>query len=172
MAVSDIAFENAERQKNLLLERLAEIEKEIVRIREELEKTEKFLAEWEMYAAVQWHPKPDESGSRVVFVSHSHSSETKHKNPPREEVGNVVESMLDEFHQPLTRVRILSELDQRNMPINGVDPAMVLSTMMWRMKNRFRRIPGKGYWYADRPYPPDETVKENASHGPSNDDNQ
>lgn len=29
---------------------------------------------------------------------------------------------------------------------------MVLCTMMWRMKDRFVRLPLYGYWVKDRPY--------------------
>ena len=37
--------------------------------------------------------------------------------------------------------------------VHGADPSVVLSTMLWRMKDRFIWIHGRGYWFTGRPVP-------------------
>jgi hypothetical protein len=43
-------------------------------------------------------------------------------------------------------------LTERGLIIEGADPEMVLSTMLWRSKDRIVRLPKFGYWVAERPY--------------------
>lgn len=39
----------------------------------------------------------------------------------------------------------------RGLVINGKDPQMVLSTMLWRKRDQVARVNGGGYWLAEVP---------------------
>ena len=53
------------------------------------------------------------------------------------------------------REELFPALIEKGFVIEGNDPHMVLSTMLWRMKDKAKivRLRGGGYWLADRPLP-------------------
>jgi hypothetical protein len=56
----------------------------------------------------------------------------------------------------MPRKALLKAVTERGIILSGKDPGMVLSTMMWRMRNEFVGLPRWGYWLKDRPYEPAE----------------
>lgn len=73
-------------------------------------------------------------------------------NPPRTVVAEKVREILTERGHPVKRSDLFRQLSDRGVHIYGQDPEMVLSTMLWRMKDQFVRIPRVGYWLADKPW--------------------
>ncbi|CAN5285842.1 hypothetical protein BH09PSE1_BH09PSE1_11650 [soil metagenome] len=53
----------------------------------------------------------------------------------------------------MTRKRLFEELAHHDIVIQGANPEMVFSTMLWRMQDRFERIPKRGYWLTGVPVP-------------------
>lgn len=54
----------------------------------------------------------------------------------------------------MNRAALLSELAKQGVLFVGKNPEMNLSTIPWRMRDKFIRIRGHGYWFKDTPYPP------------------
>lgn len=74
------------------------------------------------------------------------------KNPPREVIGAMAEQYIRAAGHPINRSELYRAIS-RAYPIYGNDPEMVFSTMMWRMRNRFVRLRGQGYWMREIPLP-------------------
>ena len=66
----------------------------------------------------------------------------------------MVASIIDARGQPVPRNYIYAALEDEGIKIKGTDPKMVLSTILWRLKSRFVRLKGYGYWFVDRDYEP------------------
>lgn len=85
------------------------------------------------------------------------------KNPDREVVANAALEIIQEYGQPLSRHELFEKLTERGIVIEGKDPEMVLSTMLWRSKDKIVRLPPFGYW-------PKEKAFEEAKYWPDADE--
>jgi hypothetical protein len=61
--------------------------------------------------------------------------------------------LIEREGRPLPRQHIFQSLIGEGINLQGKDPEMVLSTMLWRLKERFVRIPRQGYWLKEKDYP-------------------
>ena len=68
------------------------------------------------------------------------------KNPPRELVVANVLDIIHDLNRPASRKELFDALASRGILIEGKDPEMVLSTMLWRSQDRVVRLPSHGYW--------------------------
>lgn len=75
-------------------------------------------------------------------------------NPSRSAVTDAVLQLIAEAGVPLTRAELFDRLTAKGYRIEGKNPLMVFSTMLWRERNRIARLRGFGYWPADKSYPP------------------
>jgi hypothetical protein len=83
-------------------------------------------------------------------------------NPKKELVVRVARTIIKKKGRPLQRGPLFEALREHGLIINGADPEMVLSTMLWRKRDEIIRLPDHGYWLAEEPYPPaayDPSVK-------------
>ena len=55
--------------------------------------------------------------------------------------------------RPVSRGELFPRLRELGINIDGKHPQMVLSTMLWRMRDQVVRL-AEGYWLAEEPYPP------------------
>jgi hypothetical protein len=83
-------------------------------------------------------------------------------NPDRKVVAEKALEAIKEAGHPLSRRRIYDKLTQGGVHISGKNPLMVLTTMLWRSRDKLVSIPGFGYWPADTAYPPGDYYPENA----------
>ncbi|MER9063943.1 hypothetical protein [Mesorhizobium sp. M0698] len=60
-------------------------------------------------------------------------------------------AIIRERNEPVSRTDLFKALTERGLTIAGTDPEMVLSTMLWRTRDRVARVKGGGYWLADVP---------------------
>ena len=88
---------------------------------------------------------------------------TQLANPDRQDVVTAALTYIADARRPLSRKRIHEKLTENGTEIRGKDPLMVLSTMLWRTKDRIIRLPGFGYWPVDRPYPRADYFPEGAN---------
>jgi hypothetical protein len=154
MPKADSAYANAERRRVVLLNELERVEAQANTIRKQIEDVDRFLSEWRQYAGVTVADDvPSPSSTDTSLKAAPTRRGPRSNNPDKEIIGDEVQRMLEEFQRPMSRQRIFTELEQRGFKLEGSDPPMVLSTMLWRMKHRFVRIPGKGYWFAGKPVP-------------------
>lgn len=139
--VSDSAIENAKARRIKLLFEINDFQSKVLDLRKELARVDQFIADWNAFAGIETEPESPVQGGAI-------------KNPPRDEVGDRVEWLLDRNGAPMMRADLFRALAEKGIVINGKDPEMVLSTMMWRMQDKFVRIPSWGYWFRDRPFTP------------------
>jgi hypothetical protein len=77
------------------------------------------------------------------------SAKKPQRNSKKEEVADAAYEIIRERGEPVSRSDLYKELIARGLRIEGSDPEMVLSTMLWRMKDRVVRLKSGGYWLAD-----------------------
>jgi hypothetical protein len=113
-----------------------------------------FIATWHEMAGIQ-APAMEEPAENVPVSA----SRKRPKNPDREHVADVAREIIRERGHPVSRKDLFDALAARGLSIEGKDPEMVLSTMLWRTKDKIVRLPNFGYWLTDEDYTPAEYVQ-------------
>jgi hypothetical protein len=124
---------------------------DIARIKEERERVVQFVATWYEMMGI-----PNPSSVHTVISggkSDLESRITRPKNPGRESVANAVIEFIRQIGRPVSRTEAHEALIARGIHLQGKDPEMILSTMLWRSKDRIVRLPGFGYWPAKYAHP-------------------
>lgn len=78
----------------------------------------------------------------------------KPRNPDRAIVVEKVRELIQTAEHPLSRADLFTMLANKGIEIQGKDPQMVLSTMLWRSQDRVVRLGNNGYWLTEQPYEP------------------
>jgi len=154
--MSDKALENAETLRTQLLQRKRELLNEILQIEDQLASADRFVAAWYDFAGLE-RPKPVDNFSTKADTKEerAHSAPVRRpKNSDKVLVANVAREIIKERNEPVSRSDLYVELVKRGMVIDGKDPEMVLSTMLWRMQDRIVRLPTGGYWLKEQNWPP------------------
>jgi hypothetical protein len=74
-------------------------------------------------------------------------------------VVRVSTTVLEQVGHPLTRGELAAELEERGVELRGKDResrARYVGTILWRKRELFENIDGKGYWFKDVPIPETE----------------
>lgn len=159
--MADQTVEQARLHKEEIIKRIDRLNREIEITRAAVARAEADLAYMNGYIAAtekisQRSPKKKRPEPRTDGDSLSR----RVMNPPRERVVDEALSLIREAGEPLSRQVIFDKLQARGVVIEGKNPLMILSTMLWRTPKRIVRLRGHGYWPADIPYEP-------ASHDPA-----
>lgn len=155
--MGDAALDNAHSRRGALAAQINVQQQRLEELRRELQLVDEFIARWHTFAVLA----ADEPLIRSeVSVDNSSENEKRRRpvNPSRESVGNVVEALLKEWGRPASRRRLFDELPNHDIHLQGRDPEMVFSTMLWRMQDRFERVPKRGYWLKGVPVPDNSDV--------------
>ena len=163
IAMSDRALTNAKKLRDELLGRKKELQQELSAVDTRLDRIEAFIAEWHTYAtgdAAEIN-EPVDTTSKNKKPASRRVVKRATGNTPKEKVAEAAIEIIHERGEPVSRSELYQALVARGMKIEGVDPEMVLSTMLWRMKHRVARLKSGGYWPADE-------VNEAAEYDPSN----
>lgn len=102
---------------------------------------------------------PDEGNESTTAVSTPRKATG---NSRKEKVAAAAREIILERGEPIMRDELYGLLTGRGLTIEGRDPYMVLSTMLWRMSSEIVRVEGQGYWPAgvkndDIGYDPEES---------------
>lgn len=146
------ARENAEALRDKLLERRSALTFELEIISASLEKVENFLAMLEEFS--QSKPVEDlEMGH--IQVRRRGGTKKGHPNTPKEIVAQEARSIIEAYNRPIPLAELYEALTRRGLRIEGRDPEVVLSTMLWRQKSQVVRLKkGGGYWLPEKPWLP------------------
>jgi hypothetical protein len=154
--MSDVALTNAMARMKEIQRWISERERELERIsngiriaRQDLEKTHSFIRTWHEMAGIPL-PRDLEQDEPMASLA----SPRRPKNPDREFIVDKSLEIIRSHGVPMARRELYESLIRRGVIINGKDPEMVLSTMLWRTKEKIVRLPPYGYWPADEAYPP------------------
>lgn len=157
--MTDKAIDNAKALKMQALKEIQRLEEEARVWRDKVAVADQFIEQWNAFA----------SGDAVNGMNSVPTDENKPeprraiRNSPKELVAEAARDFILERMAPVSRDELFEFLTQRrDLIIEGKDPRMVLSTMLWRMKDRVVRVKGGGYWLAEMPneaadYDPNET---------------
>ncbi len=98
--------------------------------------------------------------------SGANNERNKNKNRPtvnsnKVDVAEAAYKLIKMRDKPIKRDELYDLLIQQGVIINGKNPKMILSTMLWRVKNSgVVRLKSGGYWLKDRRYPPADYIPE------------
>ncbi|MBR1362077.1 hypothetical protein [Bradyrhizobium ottawaense] len=169
--MTDRALKNAQKRRDDLAADINKTNQHLEGLRKSLSEVEKFISEWHAYAGAEQDSVagPElNSGVDTTYPQATRVSETvlgtdsppsplpppPPKNPDKAQVGAMAKILMIEKGRPLARSELFKQLQRAGVHIYGKDPEMVLSTMMWRMKEDFVRLPGHGYWIKELPWLP------------------
>lgn len=151
--MSDRALANAEAKRNQLVERKRALLIELTDIDEQVGQIDRFIKAWHAFAE-------DEPQKAVENLSDSGANKTATSEPVnkkvtgnsrKEDVAAAAREVILERGAPIMRDELFDLLMERGLVIQGKNPQMVLSTMLWRMREQIARVKGGGYWPADIP---------------------
>lgn len=161
--MADRALENAKLRFNALAALIASNSKLIAEWKAEQERIAKFIEAWHEFdelapsdealalgpPADDAPPPEDESAYGITITRRKKTV----GNPKKEAVTDAARAIIAMNGEPMGRSDLFKALHDRGIILQGADPEMVLSTMLWRMRHRVVRLPGGGYWLADEPSP-------------------
>lgn len=158
--MTDRALKNARERYNELASAIAIYSRQIAEWKAEQERIAKFIEAWHEFADMAVSANIDVSSPPPHDGAPPPQSEedygiVKRKratgNPKKEDVAEAAREIIAERGEPVTRSDLFKALAERGITLQGADPEMVLSTMLWRMKDKVVRLKSGGYWLADKP---------------------
>jgi hypothetical protein len=151
--MTDKALQNAEAKRNQLLERKKALRVEMDSVDLQLSVTEVFIANWHEFASAD----PESPVENLTVTNENIAGTTQAvkrkttRNSKKEDVAEAAREIALERGAPIMRDELYDLLTARGLVIEGKDPQMVLSTMLWRVRDKVARVKGGGYWPADIP---------------------
>jgi hypothetical protein len=155
--VTDKALKNAERKRDSLAAEINSLAQRMEELKRDLAKIDAWIAQWHELAGPLAATK--EAAYASMFGSDSGGdSEPKRRrstgNPKKEDVAEAARKIIKERGEPVSRSDLFKALADVGIVISSeTDPEMVLSTMLWRMRDRIARLKTGGYWLAEKAYP-------------------
>lgn len=153
--MSDAALENAKALKAKALSEITRLEAELRGWHDRRAMADQFIDQWNAFA----------SGEPVIPVESAPVEQNKPapspvkkkaiRNSKKEDVAEETRRIISERGTPVGRSDLFKTLIERGFTIEGTDPEMVLSTMLWRMRDRVARLKTGGYWLCEVPYEPE-----------------
>jgi hypothetical protein len=151
----DIALSNAEALKKQLVNKRLALHVEIDALDTEIGKIDEFIRTWHTFAAGNTDFSVDNSrgSSKSESILDVPRTPRAKGNSSKEAVAAAAIEAIKERGAPIMRDELYDILTSRGLLINGKDPQMVLSTMLWRMKGEIERLGNGGYWLKGTPVP-------------------
>lgn len=140
--MTSLVVRNAQQRLKQLKEEVKALRKQVADRERELKEIDLFLQQHAKFSA-----KPEMTVDDVGLPEH-------HINPSKESVARDVQAILMANGKPMKRDALYKRLDANNVDIRGKNPQMILSTMLWRMPEKFVRLAGHGYWLKNLPFEP------------------
>lgn len=169
--MADTALENAMRSRDELAAKVNKAQQQIDDWRREIAEAEAFINSWHRWAGTEspipaasqrasvLEPNPAEAGLAHAEDAENRPQEEGRKRPmgnsKKEDVAAEVRKIIEERGRVVPRKELLPELIRRGYTIEGTDPDMVLSTMLWRAGNAAGvvRVGRAGYWLIEKDWP-------------------
>lgn len=183
--MTDRALANAEARQAELTARLQELEREAENVRAEQARVEAFIRDWHAFAAAG----AGSDGSVVTGPAEPRVRRVRTLSPEarallkkrlvaraakravntlgKEEVAEAARQVIREAGHPMIRPDLMRALRERGVVIEGANPDVVLSTMLYRTTGLVTNLKGFGYWLHDEPYPPAGYMPERTGDQPS-----
>jgi hypothetical protein len=137
--MSDHAIKNAVSEKREIQLRIEKYERAIKRAKLQLIEIDKFISQWEKFSgqsaaniSAVVSLKDKEHSARNLANPHELA---KIINPAKEDVAKAALDIIQAAGQSVTRSDLFSKLKLQGIEIKGHNPEMILSTMLWRMRD-------------------------------------
>lgn len=141
----DTPYELAQQRRAKVSQEIAKLESKIAELRKE-------LSDLTTYLSV--HDRLSNSLSEESKRESKNPQEKEiRRNPQKEDIGEIVKSLLNSAGRPLNRNELFDLLEEKGIHLFGSNPKMILSTMLWRMQDQFIRLRPYGYWIRNLPCP-------------------
>lgn len=147
----DTALQNAEALRDRIAQKINEKMQEVDDLRRELDRAERFIADWYDFSGTS-APQLTEEISKHVDNSRRRTT----GNPKKEAVAKAARRIIEEAGEPIERFMMYQHLSALGLTVDGANPEKTLSTMLWRMSKaeNIIHLRGHGYWLGERPYAP------------------
>ena len=153
--MTDQALENAMRKRDELAAQINKAQQQIEEWRRELTQADAFISAWHSFAGIE-----PEASTVPAFVVRNDVEPPPPKrkarnNSKKEDVAAEVRKLIEAEGRPISRADLYRTLTERGFIIEGADPDMVLSTMLWRAGEAagVKRLDKGGYWLLEADWP-------------------
>lgn len=167
--MEDRALQNALSRRDALRQQLQDLKRQVDVVEGEIRQADYFIRLWQGYAdgsfKVAVTPSDKSTGvaspvSRARPQSPGNIAKKKvwspSVNPKKEVVAEVARQLILEKGMPVPRRELYELLKARGIEIVGSPGVTVMSTMLWRMRDRVRYLDRVGYWLPEKPWPPSD----------------
>lgn len=162
--MTDQALENALRRRDDLAAQINKSQQQIEEWKRELTHTDSFISAWHQFAGTPGDDVPPTPS--VVAALPPLPKKKNRNNSKKEEVAAEVRRLIEAAGRPIPRADLYRTLTEKGFVIEGTDPDMVLSTMLWRAGEAagVKRLDKGGYWllaadWPDAGYFPSQTAE-------------
>jgi hypothetical protein len=162
--MTDDALRNAENQRDQLLIEIDRMKSEVDVLVQRLAVANAFIKQWHDFAGdkpveVVNNPGTVSRPDLVVGAAANSLAEStpRKKNSRKEEVAAAARKVIEEAGMPVMRAELFKILTSLGFVIDGTEPEMVLSTMLWRAGEAAgvtRLKNGGGYWLTEEDWAP------------------
>lgn len=162
--MTDIALQNAERQRDELLARRNALRDELSLVEGRLAAADAFIYQWHAFADDT--PLEGQGSATGMIATQAIATgattptilpavPNKRRNSKKEDVAAAARQLIETAGSPMTRSDLFKRLEERGLVMDGSDPEMVLSTMLWRAGEAagVARLKKGGYWLSEKDWP-------------------
>jgi hypothetical protein len=146
--MSDDAIANALSKRADLESRIVKAEEVIKRSKAQILEINRFIKQWEKFSGRAADDiQPAKSLPYDADFSRSQPTAEAAGNPKKETVAEAAIHILEKVGKPMSRAELYTALQADGVRIQGANPEMVLSTMLWRTRDAFgiHRLKSGGY---------------------------
>lgn len=150
--MADKALENALARRDELAKKINTAQQQLDDWKRELARADAFISDWHAFAGSPHTHRLIVDGTHLDIKTHEVEM-PRPKNTKKEVVAQHARELIEARGSPIPRTELYQLLTQdRGLTIEGSDPEMVLSTMLWRMRDKVVRLKTGGYWLAEKPW--------------------
>ena len=155
--MTDKTLKNAKLKRDSLATEIDSLAQRMEELKREKAKIDDWIAQWHEFAGTLAATEKDDLASMLGPDSGDDDIPKRRRstgNPKKEDVAEATRKIIKERGEPVSRSDLFKALADMGIVISSeTDPEMVLSTMLWRMRDRVARLKTGGYWLAEKAYP-------------------
>ncbi len=144
--MTDKALDNAKALKLRGNQEIERLEREMRIWRDRIAMADQFIDQWNAFASGEAVNPMESASSQENKPEPSRARKKAIRNSKKEDVAAAALEIIRERGEPVSRSDLYAALIERGFIIEGTDPEMVLSTMLWRMMKLIVRLKSGGYW--------------------------
>lgn len=125
------------------------------------EALQKELAEIEQFLTLYNKFSGGEAVAEKLFANDEKATQAESQAPKKRnhkalkpsDIARLARTFLIENGRPMTRGELASAFEVHGYTIKADDKARHIGTVLWRKKDQFHNVEGKGYWLVGKPQP-------------------